>query len=130
MSGEENRDAIWKTVIELIAGAERAAVDEPLVSTHTELWNIDGYVSESDIEARVDADNSEITAVLNNMEEYGFLTSSVEELPTVADDGVQKEQRTLYRPAGPFADSESTTSSTESKTTTETDLGVTELFST
>jgi len=130
MKNKHTRDEIWRTILELIAGTERTTVDEPLLSAHTELWNIDGYVRRSDIEARVDAGEAAIDEVLTVLENDGFLTASVEQLPTITDDGVRKESCTLYRPAGPFADDSTATETTDSPATAGSELGVTELFST
>ncbi|TQQ80190.1 hypothetical protein [Halonotius roseus] len=138
MPNEHTRDEIWRTILELIAGTDRTTVEEPLLSAQTELWNIDGYVRRSDIEARVDASEAAIEEVLTVLENHGFVDVSTEQLPTITDEGVRKESCTLYRPAGPFADNSTATEATNQPATETTnkpatagsELGVTELFST
>jgi hypothetical protein len=130
MSTEHTRDEIWRTILELIAGIDRAPVEEPLLSAQTELWNVDGYLRQSDIEARVDASEAAIEEVLTVLENDGFLEASVEQLPTITDEGVRKESCTLYRPACPFADDSTATGTTDSPATAGSELGVSELFST
>ena len=130
MTAEHTRDEIWRVAIDLIAGTERTTVDEPLLPDHAELWNIDGYVKRSDIEARVDASEAVIDEVLTVMAESGFLSASVEQLPTIDNDGVQKEPCTLYRPAGPLADEQTASEDPDSGATAGSDADVTELFST